>query len=98
MLNILRKLAAGALFPSLIFLPLVSALPSHAGDWDGPYAGVSVGGRDVSVDWKTLNIFRTIGPVSLESDPNESFDDTDFRAGGYVGYNWQVQPLWVIGV
>ena len=32
------------------------------------------------------------------TDPSASFSSDLFRVSGYVGYNWQVAPVWVVGL
>lgn len=55
--------------------------------WSGPYLGLSAGGRWMSETWSTIK-----PPSSHE------FESTSARLGIYGGYNWQVHPLWVVGL
>jgi outer membrane immunogenic protein len=77
--------------------PMVSAPPPS---WTGFYAGGSLGGRWSDTTWTTS---LTGGPPSTfdSADPTTSptnLDSATFRVGGYLGYNWQVAPLWVVGL
>lgn len=67
--------------------------------WTGFYAGVAVGASWLDADWRTTKAFNPEGgnwPFS--SPPNASFSDEGVRVGGYLGYNWQIKPAWVVGV
>jgi outer membrane immunogenic protein len=70
--------------------------PVPAFSWTGAYAGVSVGARFADTTWNTTAITLPPGPPDPTSTP-ASFDSTTARVGGYLGYNWQVAPLWVAG-
>lgn len=71
--------------------------PISATNWTGLYAGASLGGRWSDVTWSTNAIGDPLGPPDPTTAP-ASFDSSSFRAGGYLGYNWQVAPLWVVGL
>jgi outer membrane immunogenic protein len=70
------------------------AAPTYA--WTGLYAGGSLGGRWADTTWNTLAISSPVGLPDPSSTP-ASFDSATVRVGGYVGHNWQVAPLWVVG-
>jgi outer membrane immunogenic protein len=71
--------------------------PTAFFNWTGGYAGISLGGRWTDNAWTTTGIGSPLGPPDPTTTP-ASFDSSTFRAGGYIGYNWQMAPLWVIGV
>lgn len=101
MINSSRRTSIAVQISTLILLPLslLATKPSHASDWAGVYAGLSVGARDLDADWKTQQAYAPPGfAIPFTSDPSASFDSTDFRGAGYLGYNWQVNPLWVVGL
>ena len=66
-------------------------------DWTGFYVGGSLGGRWNSTDWTTDNIDDPPVPGHLDNNPHK-FDPASFRAGGYLGYNWQLNSAWVVGL
>lgn len=64
--------------------------------WTGLYVGMSLGGRWAETTWNTLALGALVGPP--DSSTPASFNRSAFRVGGYVGYNWQVAPIFVLGV
>ena len=67
--------------------------------WTGFYAGVGAGARWMDPDWTTTAAFFPNGtPFPFSTDPNATFSSTAFRISGYAGYNWQVAPVWVVGL
>jgi outer membrane immunogenic protein len=73
--------------------------PVAVSNWTGFYAGVGVGGRWMDNDWTTTATFAPNGvPIPFTTDPSASFSSDSFRVSGYVGYNWQVAPVWVVGL
>lgn len=60
--------------------------PPIVDTWTGGYLGVSAGGR-----WTTEN-WTSSGQASHE------FESSSARLGLYGGYNWQVQPGWIVGL
>lgn len=72
-------------------------------DWTGFYVGIGAGARwtdiDGSVTSATNNGINILcGPGSIGPCTGTSLDHTAFRISGYVGYNWQVSPQWVVGI
>jgi outer membrane immunogenic protein len=69
--------------------------------WTGFYIGGELGGRWSKSTWTTDSLQDPIQPLSnfrLPQGNPASFDSSSVRAGGYVGYNWQVAPTWVLGI
>jgi outer membrane immunogenic protein len=66
--------------------------------WTGFYVGGEVGGKWANTTWSTTSInipgFTTVVDQSSPRD----FDFSTVRFGGYLGYNWQFAPHWVVGV
>jgi len=110
--GIVRSISAAALAAGLSLgfgqialaadLPL-KAPPAPIASWTGPYVGLGLGARwddvDGSVSAATnngVNILctpQTVGPCT-----DTKLNDTSFRISGYLGYNWQVSPSWVVGI
>jgi outer membrane immunogenic protein len=65
--------------------------------WTGFYIGGSLGGRWTDITWATTAIGDNQAPPDPTTSP-ASFDSSSFRGGGYLGYNWQFAPLWVVGI
>jgi outer membrane immunogenic protein len=65
--------------------------------WTGAYAGISLGGRWADTTWATGSIGLPLGPADPTTS-SASFNSSTIRAGGYIGYNWQVAPVWVVGL
>jgi outer membrane immunogenic protein len=64
--------------------------------WSGLYVGGSLGGRWSDTFWSTEAIGAPLGPPDPTTTP-ASFSSSSFRAGGFIGYNWQFTAL-VIGL
>jgi outer membrane immunogenic protein len=82
-------------------VPVAAEPPVYS--WTGGYAGISLGGRWADTPWTTNFIGFFMPPIGFQvpADPTTtpaSFNSSTFRGGGYIGYNWQVAPLWVVGV
>jgi outer membrane immunogenic protein len=79
------------------------APPAPIANWTGFYVGLGLGARWDNVDGSVsaatnngINILcapGTIGPCT-----GTQLDDASFRISGYLGYNWQVSPSWVVGI
>src|SRR5690242_5610740 len=79
------------------------AAPSPAlYNWTGWYVGVNAGASfgDVKTDFAPITL-ATTGPTTSFSTPgvvsNREYPD-GFMGGGQIGYNWQISPLWVLGL
>ncbi len=83
-------------------------VPAAATPWTGFYLGLGIGARASVVDASvTSATMGSVPPLNLLSAgfcnaanpciPGESVDNTAFRVGPYVGYNWQWQQ-WLVGV
>src|SRR6476646_1026305 len=68
--------------------------PTPVANWTGFYLGVSAGARWSNADW-TTTVTPIVGSVIP---PTASFDSTTGRVGGFLGYNWQFAPSWVVGI
>jgi len=85
--------------------PVYKAPPVVYSSWTGLYVGVALGAKWGDIDWTTTCLgltgpggcpAATVFPIDASSPRN--FDPTSFRAGGYVGYNWQFAPNWLVGL
>jgi outer membrane immunogenic protein len=85
--------------------PVAPAAPS----WTGIYAGLGLGFRSSVSDPAATGIDSSLVPTSLAAFcdrfadtggcvTSEPVNDTAFRISPYVGFNWQLSPLWVVGV
>jgi outer membrane immunogenic protein len=73
--------------------------PAVASTWTGFYVGAGVGARWMDSDWTATAAFDPTGPaIPFATDPSASFSSAAFRISGYAGYNWQVAPVWVVGL
>lgn len=64
--------------------------------WTGFYVGGNVGANTESSSGIS-NFIDTRGTVA-ENPQNNQFNTTQAIGGGQIGYNWQFDPRWVIGV
>lgn len=65
--------------------------------WTGFYVGGGAGLRASRTDLNTID-FLIPGLPGIPGILPQSFNDTSFRGGPYVGANWQFAPRWVAGV
>jgi outer membrane immunogenic protein len=101
-----KKLIAG----TVIALAMVTA-PAFAADmpvkgprvvappppqWTGFNIGLSLGARWANIDGTSLSFGG--GPVPFPALANQNYDSATFRVGGYLGYDWQFHPNWLIGI
>jgi outer membrane immunogenic protein len=76
--------------------------PAPVYNWTGWYAGVNVGASfgSVKTDFAPITV-ATTGPITTFTTPgvasNREYPD-GFMGGGQIGYNWQVSPIWVVGL
>ena len=75
-----------------------------AWSWTGFYVGGDIGAKELHDNWTATSLFDGAGPapgfpaLPIDASSPREFDPFSFRAGGYVGYNWQFSPIWVVGV
>jgi len=80
-----------------IAAPVYKAQPAPVSNWTGFYLGASAGVRWSRSTW-TGGSFEPFGiPAGTYNNPAD-FDDSSARLGFYGGFNWQIAPLWVVGV
>ncbi len=82
-------------------LPVKAPVTALAYNWTGIYAGVSAGVRWSDTTWTTdcaLGYPSCGGAAALSTHNPVGFDSTSARVGGYLGYNWQFAPSWLIGL
>jgi outer membrane immunogenic protein len=93
--NILTGLAALTLLD-------VSAELACAQNWNGPYAGVHVGYSTGTADLTAsgLNFFapRDLGKNFTSPARSENYNPEGPLGGGHIGYNFLVQPNWLVGI
>ncbi len=63
--------------------------------WTGPYLGVSLGEHWTNANFTAVSIGGAPPPFAPTS---RLVEIPTFRVGGYLGYNWQLAPTWLIGV
>lgn len=76
--------------------PTARAAPVPRAAWTGWNAGISLGARWADVDGTTIS-FGAGGPL-FPSQAFQSYDSSTFRVGGYLGYDWQFNPKWLVGL
>jgi outer membrane immunogenic protein len=85
--------------------PVAAPLPYN---WTGFYIGGSLGGRWAEPVWTTTCLIPGFSPANpcptgglparLAFNNPASFDSASLRGGIYGGYNWQLNPTWVVGI
>ncbi len=98
----LVALVAGSPANAADIAPVYKAPPPVAySSWTGLYVGVALGAKWGDIDWTTTCLGATCPTVTaspIDASSPRNFDPTSFRAGGYVGYNWQFAPNWLVGL
>ena len=102
---LLAGIAAAALYGAPAFaadMPVKAPPPPPApvSSWTGLYVGGSIGGRWSDDTWTTTGINAgpgVLGPPDPFANPAK-FRPSGVRVGGYIGYNWQISPQWVLGI
>jgi outer membrane immunogenic protein len=102
----MRGLAAGVALAALALASPASAAgmywtpPAALWSWTGFYAGLNAGGG-----WTFDNgTPRCINPNGVNNGPgcqivpDNTTNGSGFIGGGQIGYNWQVNPAWVVGL
>lgn len=93
--NILTGLAALTLLD-------VAAEVANAQNWQGPYVGVHVGYR-----WGDANLTAPGFTFQAPADPGgiftsaaraESYSPNGLVGGAHIGYNFLIQPSWLVGI
>lgn len=81
----------------------VEPVSPEAFDWSGFYMGASVGGRLLDSTWTTSSL-RTPGSpqagaqLQIDRTSPRDYAVRGVRFGGFIGYNFQVAPRWVLGL
>lgn len=92
----MKKLALGALVGSV----LIAAVPAFAADLNEPVpeAPVTYAPAPSSFDWTGAYVGATAGFGWSQRATNATGGNTEgFVPGVYAGYNYQIDPHWVIG-
>jgi outer membrane immunogenic protein len=90
-------------FAADIPLKAPPAVPPPVWSWTGFYVGGDVGAKWMDDKWTLNSLFNGSGPApGFVGVPDglapRTYELSSFRAGGYVGYNWQFSPTWVGGI
>jgi outer membrane immunogenic protein len=98
----IAAIAALMVEPALSADMAVKALAPASPSWSGFYLGASVGGRwmDTTADELSVTINGTPQhcPAGVPCVLSDQLNGSTVRLGGYLGYNWQVSPTWLVGL
>lgn len=99
-----------ALAADLPAAPVLKA-PVQVSDWSGLYLGAGLGFRSADTDVNVNSARDTSGPavladrflasdcyIGLPCVRGQPFNGTSFRFSPYLGYNWQLNSRWVLGI
>jgi len=97
--------ASGLAFAADIATKAPAPSPPAVYNWTGWYVGVNAGASfgNVKTDFNapvTFTLDEGFGPGSGSTDfagSNREYP-SGFIGGGQIGYNWQVSPIWVVGL
>src|SRR4051794_5383539 len=103
--GLVALIAAGPAQAADVAVPVYKA-PIVYSSWTGVYAGVQAGYKWSDMTWNTTCLGLSDVNCPLHNDPGttidasnpRSFDPASARIGGYIGYNWQFAPSWLVGV
>jgi outer membrane immunogenic protein len=80
------------------FVQTVLAPTPAVPSWTGFYAGADLGGAFLNQSWNSTSLAFPDGSAEpFSSDPHARLTSGNARIGGYVGYDWQLAPRWVVG-
>lgn len=97
-LGVLAVTAVGAIAADLPRKAPAYTPPPPVFNWTGFYVGGGLGLRSTETDWNTTSLEAFGNPVALSGANSEPLNGTAFRYSGYLGYNWQFAPQWLIGI
>jgi outer membrane immunogenic protein len=66
--------------------------------WTGFYVGGEIGAKWADPKWTTISIIEPGFATVVDRSSPRDYDLTALRVGGYLGYNWQFAPRWLVGV
>src|SRR5262245_40928722 len=76
-------------------MPITAARVAPA-NWTGWNLGLSLGARYADVTGTTLSFGGGAPPFPALA--VQDYSSTTFRVGGYLGYDWQLNPKWLVGL
>jgi outer membrane immunogenic protein len=81
--------------------PVMAVTPAWS--WTGFYIGGNIGGKWMNDPWTAASLRDPPGPIGgaqlpVDATSPRNYEGESARLGGYLGYNWQFSPLWVVGV
>ncbi len=83
----------------ILSVMLTPSIVNAQTSWSGVYVGPEISQRKLDADWSTTATYFPDGTViPFLISPDESYSDSTIELGGYVGYNWEINPSWVAGV
>jgi len=78
--------------------PAYTPPPQPYYSWTGFYVGAALGGKWADTTWTTTSIIEPGFATVVDGSSPRDYNFSAFRVGGYLGYNWQFAPQWVVGV
>src|SRR5437868_11649961 len=106
----MKRLATAVAAIALIGMPAFAAdmavkapppAPAPIYNWTGWYIGGNLGasfGR-VKVDFNADPVALGGGAITIPGFArSDTSEPSGFIGGGQIGYNWQVSPIWVVGL
>jgi outer membrane immunogenic protein len=105
-LGAVALMSTGSAFAADVAVPIYKAPPIVYSSWTGVYAGVEAGYKWSDMTWNTTclglsDVFcpvRNLTGTIIDASNPRSFDPASARIGGYIGYNWQFAPSWLVGI
>jgi outer membrane immunogenic protein len=112
-MSVMKKIAIGvAAITTLIATHVMAAdivtkapppAPAPVYNWTGWYVGMNLGASfgNVKTDFNAAPVTLVINAIPFSS-PGFTGSNTEypsgFIGGGQIGYNWQLSPIWVVGL
>jgi len=105
-LGAVALMSTGSAFAADVAVPIYKAPPIVYSSWTGVYAGVEAGYKWSDMTWNTTclglsDIFcpvRNLTGTVIDPSGSRGYDPASARIGGYIGYNWQFAPSWLVGI
>jgi outer membrane immunogenic protein len=102
-ITVIAALIGAPAFAADIAVKASPPAPAPVYNWTGWYAGVNAGASfgNVKTEFSAAPITLTARPLAFTTagfaDSNTEYPD-GFIGGGQIGYNWQISPIWVVGL
>jgi len=97
--------ASGSAFAADIAVKAAAPSPEAVYNWTGWYVGLNAGASfgKVKTDFNApgtaaVTVGSLFGAGTFGFAGSDTVYPSGFMGGGQIGYNWQLSPIWVVGI